>query len=187
MTHILLDIALYVTNSISVIRHNRIADLSEHYFMSWTYVQRTFSMLNDFRYNMYKVKSEWAYGYWLCLFVCLLVLLLWPVDILSLMKRMNCFFNCLFMIRNGVSHAKFIQLFYLTLFPCMLKWEWLLIFHVHYIFVFWMGVNGMYMCLWMCNMRWQSSNFCSACRSFIRSAWVDSFSGRLHGQLWDDW
>jgi len=34
MTHILLDIALYVTNSISVIRHSRIADLSEQYFIS---------------------------------------------------------------------------------------------------------------------------------------------------------
>jgi hypothetical protein len=74
--HILLGIALYVTNSISVIRHSKIADLSVQYCMSWTYVQYTFIMLNDFRCSIYKVKSEWAYGHWLCIFVCLLVLFL---------------------------------------------------------------------------------------------------------------
>ena len=38
---------------------------------------------------------------------------------LSSMKR--TVFYCLFMIRDGVSYAKCNQLFYLTLFPCMLK------------------------------------------------------------------
>jgi len=44
MTHILLDIALYVTNSVSVIRHSRIADLSgiiclEHMLVYFQYVK----------------------------------------------------------------------------------------------------------------------------------------------------
>lgn len=58
----------------------------------------------------------------------------------SFMKRINCFLIACLWLDLEYLLQNVITFFILVLFCCMLKWEWLLIFYVHYIFVFWMGV-----------------------------------------------